>query len=500
MDDYGSTSAAAGGWLVMMIIWMIISLGIFVWFLWAMARLFPYIGLKSSDGWIPVWNVWRLLERAGLPGWVVLLGFIGLGIVPFILLIIAMHRINTQYGVGVGYTVLGVFIAPLWAMLLANHIMISRGGVQAGYPLAQSGAFAAPPQQDPYLQAPQFQTQHSGSGGTAGVPPWGAAQPIAAPNHPAASNPSAPLGNETEAEYGRLAAETFVAPPAVPLGEVPAPNPFSWTAASRAEVPPAPPVVPPAPPVHPLAAAVPPAQPAPAAPPAAAAVPSVPPAPPAPQAVAATPPAPPVPPSADAMPPAPPAPQAPAAVTAAIQAPAPAAATATSVFAPPAERTPPAPAAFKPTGITGRFMPEPIVDTGAAPDLSPVEDHDYADDFDHTIVVPRSAPARWLLELPDGSQIALEHDNIIGRKPEPVDGANVVAVPDLTRTLSKSHARLTFDGAEWFVTDLGSTNGVILRDNTGREIELQAHAPVPATTEMVFGTLEVRLCHITGAE
>ena len=65
---YDTTAGAGyGSVLVIMLVWMLIGVGLLVWYLWAMARLFPRIGMKSTDGWIPIWNQWKLLERTGLP-------------------------------------------------------------------------------------------------------------------------------------------------------------------------------------------------------------------------------------------------------------------------------------------------------------------------------------------------------------------------------------------------------------------------------------------------
>ena len=55
--------------LALVAVWGLVGVGLLVWYLWAMARLFPRIGLKKRDGWIPIWNQWQLLERAGMPGW-----------------------------------------------------------------------------------------------------------------------------------------------------------------------------------------------------------------------------------------------------------------------------------------------------------------------------------------------------------------------------------------------------------------------------------------------
>jgi pSer/pThr/pTyr-binding forkhead associated (FHA) protein len=98
-----------------------------------------------------------------------------------------------------------------------------------------------------------------------------------------------------------------------------------------------------------------------------------------------------------------------------------------------------------------------------------------------------------VLELPDGTELPLETDVVVGRKPTAIDGAATLEVPDSTRTLSKSHARLTREGAIWMVEDLGSTNGLFLLNDDGSESELTANVPVEATERMLLGTLEVRL-------
>lgn len=548
---YNSSGSSAV--LIIALVWMLIGLGLLVWYLWAMARLFPRIGLKSTDGWIPIWNQWKLLERVGLPGWVVLLSFVGLSIVPFVMLIIAMHRLGKEYRAGVGYTVLGAFIAPLWATLFANHVgegaakpaaasytnYAANGATAGGYSAAVQPGFVPPP-------APPAQpTAFAAAGAPAAPPvvpaappappappapafapqaqqPWAAASGAGAPAAPGAgagATPfSAPLGRDTEAEYDRLASEGFHAPPATPLGQNNAPSPFSWTAAraeqeqARSEqVVPAPVI----PPVHPLAAAqapVPPAAPASVNPGAEVAppAPSVPPAPPAP----AAPPAPPAPtaaqlaaaapPAVPSVPPAQPAPPAPPVVppappvTEAVAVPLPPAA-APAVQAP-AQVTPqptpaptPAPAVQKATGITGMIDPLPANPVASAAHAGEADPHDDLMDLDHTVVAPRRSAPSWVLELPDGTQLPLPNNVVVGRKPDAVEGSEILAIPDRTRTLSKSHARLVYEGGRWLVEDLGSTNGLVLLNEDGTESELSPGVRVEATERMLFGTLEVLL-------
>ena len=498
MDNYSTGTGVA---LVVAAVWSLLGIGVLVWYLWAMARLFPRIGLQARDGWIPFWNQWKLLDRVGLPGWVVLLTFVGLGIVPGIMLIIAMYRLGNEYRAGVGYTILGVFIAPLWATLFANHIGENTGTLGA---TRQGNQFAAPqqagfvpPQAPPAPSAFAAAVAPSQPAPAAPAAPsvpavaqsWPVAlQPTSAPQGqqaPIAPQQAAPLGGETEADYARLAAEGFQQAPATPLGQNEAPTPFSWTAARAAQEQAAPVVLPEAvvPPVHPLA---PPVAPAPVtSAPQAPMPPAAPAAPAAPAGAQVAPDAPVVAPQAVAAPseaPAVPAPAAPAEAAPAI----------VPVAVPPA----PTPAAYKATGITGKVEPLPDSMLPGAAHAAPAatqEQNDEHIDLDHTIVAPRRSQQQWVLELPDGTELPLSPDTVVGRRPEAIDGSAVLAIVDRTRTLSKSHVRLIRDGERWIVEDLNSTNGLVLLNEDGSESELMPGVRAEATERMLFGTLEVTL-------
>ena len=116
-----------------------------------------------------------------------------------------------------------------------------------------------------------------------------------------------------------------------------------------------------------------------------------------------------------------------------------------------------------------------------------------AEDLDRTTVVHRAPRAVALLVLPDGEALPLHRDNVVGRRPEAASGMHAVVIPDPTRTLSKTHARLSLDGDAWVVEDLDSTNGVVLLHDDGREQVLDARQPVIATPRLLLGTLEVEI-------
>lgn len=143
----------------------------------------------------------------------------------------------------------------------------------------------------------------------------------------------------------------------------------------------------------------------------------------------------------------------------------------------------------KATGITGAFPPL------REPSTNPEHDGQAQDEpvDDKTIVVPRAKAVVWELVLPSGESYELASDVVIGRRPDAIDGSAVLVIPDPTRTLSKSHVRMRYDGERWTVEDLGSTNGLVLLPEGGDEQELEPHREVAAVERMLFGTLEVQL-------
>ena len=60
-------------------------------------------------------------------------------------------------------------------------------------------------------------------------------------------------------------------------------------------------------------------------------------------------------------------------------------------------------------------------------------------------------------------------------------------MPDLTRTLSKLHARLDLADDAWTITDLNSTNGVLLVEDDGAETLIEPGSTVAVTGAFVLG-------------
>jgi len=85
-----------------------------------------------------------------------------------------------------------------------------------------------------------------------------------------------------------------------------------------------------------------------------------------------------------------------------------------------------------------------------------------------------------------GQRFELAPCAVIGRNPAPFagmgDGA-VVAIADLSRSLSKTHALLEWDGRELWVTDLGSSNGTGIIGPDRELIRLEAHVRTPVLAD-----------------
>ncbi|HZU94588.1 MAG TPA: FHA domain-containing protein, partial [Microbacterium sp.] len=130
-----------------------------------------------------------------------------------------------------------------------------------------------------------------------------------------------------------------------------------------------------------------------------------------------------------------------------------------------------------------------------APAEAPVDD-----DIEATVVVQRSRGPRRVLVLDDGRTFALSATSIvIGRNPEGEPGEQRLSIPDKTRTLSKTHARLVVQGDEWRLTDLHSTNGVVVVADDGAETLLDAGESVTGAGRFVLGEVGMHVAVESGS-
>ncbi|WP_022889622.1 DUF5684 domain-containing protein [Agromyces italicus] len=427
---------------------LLIGIGLYVWYAAMLAKVFARFGQPAWSAWVPVYNEMQLFKIGRQQPWLALLMYLPLvQIVGLVFKVFALHRISTQSWRGVGTTVLGVLLPPVWATVLATG-----------------------PSPDPELG--RMPMRASGTGEIPPVAPGFPGGPLAAPPVAAAPQPAPLIAPFVTAAP---VAPPVATPPAATPSAAPATPPVHMSAAAQAwasplnDAPDAP--VPPAPAVP----AAPPAGPADSvsslfAPPSA----QPPVAPTAGHEVAA----PRVPGRIEPLPPLPPAPAAPVPQAGG-------AAAAYAALAAPRE-TPPATAAVPNPGLDA-FEPAdaPTIVTGEGDD----------DAFDRTVVVQRRPLVRWRLVLDDGSVLELDAPVVVlGRNPRAaLTGEQRLVVPDLSRTLSKTHAVLRLDGEQWSVTDLDSTNGVMVPDAGGVDRLIDPGVPTPVADRLVLGTLAVAL-------
>ncbi|HAQ60059.1 MAG TPA: hypothetical protein DCR63_06730 [Microbacterium sp.] len=124
------------------------------------------------------------------------------------------------------------------------------------------------------------------------------------------------------------------------------------------------------------------------------------------------------------------------------------------------------------------------------------EDESFAETIDETIVAVRRR-AVWALVPNPGAPVPLTAEIvIIGRRPhrEPEDGdAQLIVIPDETRTVSKTHARMELTADGWTIVDLDSTNGVILIGDDGAETDAVPGRPERLTARFLLGDAEFGL-------
>jgi len=536
--DSTATNDAVMSSIILMILSLLFSAIVYVWLAFALTKVFAKVGQPTWKAWVPVLNVITIFQLGGVtPLWMFAF-LIPIGnIAGLFFLLVAINNINKRFGFGIGYTIIAWVALPVWASILGF------GAAQWQGPLPVLGATTwtgAPPTTQPADAHGATAYQDRVGSMVAPAAQYPAPAPVAGP--PAPPAPAAPA--PAPATPGGPPAPVYPAPmqqSVIPGYAAPQPPAPTFTALPAPVVPAAPPapVVPAAPP----ASAVPAAPPAPVANPAP--LPSepelpvpgsiadslgpqetAPPAEPessvADQAradepeeisaaqnnaapridepvetrVAGDPWAPPIstipgmaaseatsrPPVAPVS--APPVTPPPAATPAA----GPVISESTMVTAPPA--APVVPAVVAPP-------PAPVIPS--APELLPdFDDTIIADDlpdFDDTVIVGRKNPV-WILE-PGGSKAIRITSPValLGRNPSvnaAFPDAQLVLVPDASKTMSKNHARISLDDGVWTIYDLGSTNGIVLVTD-GEETVLESGASATLTETFKLGELPIRL-------
>jgi hypothetical protein len=153
--------------------------------------------------------------------------------------------------------------------------------------------------------------------------------------------------------------------------------------------------------------------------------------------------------------------------------------------------------------ITGKFRrayspyDTSTAQSADAAQVQPVEMPPWAYDDDDATFFAKRRRARWALQVVGGEEYDLEDVTTIGREGiRPIPG--VLPIVDDTRTVSKLHARLRRESDNWFITDLGSTNGTFVRDVAGNEFEVKAQTEAKVQGTLLLGDLELVIVDLRG--
>lgn len=150
--------------------------------------------------------------------------------------------------------------------------------------------------------------------------------------------------------------------------------------------------------------------------------------------------------------------------------------------------------------------PDPAPLPPASPTPTPVSsesaaDDDEDDDGDDFTVLSTRLRETWALVVGD-TRYPLTGDPLtLGRKAvgKVADTPGTLGIADPTRTISKAHAHVELRDGTWWIKDLGSTNGTLIRAESGAEITVPADNHVPVEGDLILGDL-VAMIEQTKAE
>lgn len=500
----------SGAGVVLGLLAVILAVAVFVWVALALSAAFAKMGEDAWRGWVPVLNIATLLRWGGFSPWLALLVLIpGVGALGvWVLLVLSIHRLNPGFGYGAGMTVVGALLFPVWATIVGFGPAVWRGARPGGaraVPLPAGGP--ASPLYPPFgslatgfdapLPPPPFPppaTATAPATARTGDPSASEHPPAAVAPQPWAPQPAPAVGSASPLDRPDAApAATTDSTPASTPGSTPASTPASTpgdeVAGPDSDARPDP--TSPTPTVRPdsgwqsdmdeVSAVAPAPFPPSTAPRAGGEV-----SPPVPAGTGGL---------IESVPGRP------------DEAP-------VMRLRRPASRADRDESDVFPelTGEVSAVVGSPAAGApvSAASSVSAQEREreerasaaaaePWDDELDRTVMV-RRGHARWELVLPAGATVPLTADVVIvGRNPVADPSrprAQLVAVADATRTVSKTHARLERRGESWLITDLGSTNGVLLPSLLGTDIEVDAGAEAEVSDRFLLGDAAIRLQRI----
>jgi len=121
---YGNASQVFGifalVWGIAIGVSLLIGIVVYVLMGFSFMKLFRKVGVEPWAAWVPVFNLWRILELGGQPGWISLISFVPYGsFVTVVFECIGAYRTGTAFRKDGSWVVLFIFLPYVWAWMLA---------------------------------------------------------------------------------------------------------------------------------------------------------------------------------------------------------------------------------------------------------------------------------------------------------------------------------------------------------------------------------------------
>ncbi len=101
--------------LVFGFLYLLIFAAVYGLYSWLLSRVLRKAGIPAWKAWVPVYNVWVLLELGGQPGWLAILTVIpAANIVATVFVCIAVYNIGLAFSKEGAWVVLYIFLPWLW--------------------------------------------------------------------------------------------------------------------------------------------------------------------------------------------------------------------------------------------------------------------------------------------------------------------------------------------------------------------------------------------------
>ena len=125
---------AAGSLVVAVVIvatLVVVAATLHAWYAAGLSRVFRAVDADGWRAWIPVGNEAELLRLARFEPALAVLAFVPVvNVYGYVVHVRAVHRVGARFGLGVGTTVIGALLPPVWAMVVGARAPLPPADVR----------------------------------------------------------------------------------------------------------------------------------------------------------------------------------------------------------------------------------------------------------------------------------------------------------------------------------------------------------------------------------